>query len=83
MSKFPVVSDKSTFKEITIPDLEQELLSFSQSGWSSQEEQIMDRYYNRVPLPALMKHLQNKTKNAIHCKASEMGITGRRDPINK
>ena len=77
------VKDKTFFKEIIVPDLERELLGYVPTGWSDHEIVVVNRYYNRVPLPALMKHLPGKTKNAVQCMASKLGVTGKREPIKK
>ena len=77
------VKDKTFFKEIIVPDLEQELNQYIPTGWGDREIELIDRYYNRVPLPALMKHLPGKSKNAVQCMASKLGVTGKREPIKK
>ena len=42
--------------------------------WTPDEEEILRTYYNRVPIEALVKHL-DRTKNSIYTKASVLGLT--------
>ena len=64
--------------DIFIPELEEEAERYSPREWSPEEMAIVLKYYNRVSITSLMKHLPNKTKIAIQNYASQNGLTRRR-----
>ena len=64
---------------IIIPDLEQAAEQYRPHGWTTKELAILTKYYNRVPVLLLMKHLPGKTKSAIQGKAVVLGLTRRKE----
>jgi hypothetical protein len=72
--KHAVISDKTTYKEIVIPDLEKAMSTFVPREWSQKETDIVKKYYGKVPADLLMKHLPGRTKAAMRSKAQNMGL---------
>jgi len=56
-----------------IPELEQISKSaVMKREWTSDEDDTLTRYYNRVPIETLMKHLPGRTEGAIRVRISLM-----------
>lgn len=45
--------------------------------WSTKEDGVLQRYYNRVPSKALTEFLPGRTKIAIQRRAAALGLTNR------
>lgn len=52
---------------LTIPELEALLGTYHPRNvpWTQAEDEILRRYYNRVPMDALMKHLPGRTRAGV------------------
>jgi hypothetical protein len=72
--KHTVISDKTTFKEISIPELDKAMNTFVPRSWSDKEVEIIRKYYGKVPADLLIKHLPGRTKTAMRGKAQNMGL---------
>jgi len=67
------MSSRSSVKksEIVIPELEDASINFKPRNipWSEEEIAILDKYYGKVPLVILSKHLRNRSADSIRVKA--------------
>ena len=70
---------QETTNEIVIPDLEELAEQFVLKEWTYREKAIVRKYYGRVPLRDLMKHLPGKTEAAIRNVAGRLGVTKERN----
>jgi hypothetical protein len=68
-------------QEIIIPELEEEVkrnhgktVNGGGLNWTEKEEKILKRYYGKVNLYILMKHLPGRTRSSVSSKARTMGI---------
>jgi hypothetical protein len=60
---------------ILIPELEEAMQNHHTRDWSLNEEAILRKYYNRVPISMLQKHLPGRSHGCIRSKAQHMMIT--------
>jgi hypothetical protein len=60
---------------IVIPELEEAMQTHHSRDWSLKEEAILKKYYNRVPIALLLKHLPGRSHGCIRSKAQHMEIT--------
>jgi hypothetical protein len=63
---------------ILIPELEEAAAQYAPRGWSEEEIDLLKKYYGRVPIYLLTKHLPKKTKYAVQSKAQMIGLTKRK-----
>jgi len=63
---------------VGVPDLDAIAKDYQPRNkpWESDEEAVMKRYYNRVPVEALMKQF-GRSHGSICCKAQMMGLMRR------
>lgn len=56
-----------TDKEIVVPELEAHAKTYKPRNrpWSQREIAIVKKYYGRVPIAELLKHLDDRTINAL------------------
>ena len=70
------LKDKTHEKPLVIPELEEFLsMGFRPiNNWTDDEVRILCRYYGRVPMKLLQKHIK-RTENAIQKMAKKLELT--------
>ena len=66
-------------KEIVIDELEEAMARYRPAGrpWSERDKAKVRKYYNRVPISLLAKHLE-RGRDAVRKMAAELGVTGQK-----
>lgn len=66
-------------KEIVIPELDEIAKTYApdRRPWTDDEKAIVAKYYGRVPPPALMKYLPDRSCDAVRIKAAAIGMRRR------
>lgn len=62
---------------IVIPELEEAMETYIPRGcWSKEDEEVLKKYFGRVPIRTLEGYL-HKSRHAVNSKAAIMGLTNR------
>ena len=67
--------------EIAIEELEELLkhgnASLMKLPWTPEEDAVLMKYYNKVPVRLIAQHIEGRTINAVQNRAVRLGLTGR------
>jgi hypothetical protein len=76
---------KDTDDDVSIPELDKLI---SEGGfrpwqpWTAREDKVLMKYYNKVRIENIVKHLPNRTVHACRARAKQIGATRRMRPVN-
>jgi hypothetical protein len=76
---------KDTDEDVSIPELD-ELISEGNFRpwlpWTAREDKILMKYYNKVRIENIVKHLPGRTVHASRARAKQIGASRKLRPVN-